>query len=81
MMALINLLGIAGLALILAAFFLNLIHKLNSKSKLYLLLNIAGSALLAYYSLFLNSVPFFILQIVWCLSAAIKLLFVLFKEW
>jgi hypothetical protein len=76
----ITILGIVGLVLILVAFFFNLIHKFNSKSKKYLLLNIFGSALLAYYALYLNSIPFFILQIVWGVMALIKLLFILFKK-
>ena len=74
------LLGIFGLILILLAFILNLIHKFNSKSKGYLLMNIIGSGFLAYYALILESMPFFILQIVWGASSLIKLAFVLRKK-
>lgn len=72
--------GIFGLILILLAFILNLIHKVDSKSKNYLLMNILGSGFLAYYALILESTPFFILQIVWGASSLIKLVFVLKKK-
>lgn len=71
-----TLIGIAGLILILLAFALNLIHKVTSKSKTYLWLNIVGSVFLAYYSWFLGSLPFLILQIVWALFSLAKLLHV-----
>lgn len=68
-----SLIGVAGLILILVAFTLNLTHKLTPKSTVYNLLNVFGSVCLAYYSWFLGSIPFFILQIVWGLLSLAKL--------
>ena len=65
--------GYSGLILILIAFILNLIKKMDSDSYSYLLLNLIGGALLSYYSFKLNSIPLFLLQIIWAISAAIKL--------
>ena len=80
MAELTTIIGIIGLIFILSAFFLNLIHKLGAKSKIYLLMNIVGSAILSYYALFLNSMPFSILQVIWGMLALIKLIFIFFKK-
>ena len=69
-----TLVGIVGLLLILVAFALNLSHKLTVRSKTYNWMNVLGSTCLAYYSWFLGSVPFFILQIVWGLLSLTKLI-------
>ena len=69
-----SIIGVVGLTLILSAFTLNLLHKLTPKSMVYNLLNVFGSACLAYYSWFLGSMPFFILQIVWGVLSLGKLL-------
>jgi len=66
--------GIVGLLLILVAFALNLSHKLTVKSRIYNWMNVLGSACLAYYSWFLGSIPFFVLQIVWGLLSLTKLI-------
>jgi hypothetical protein len=68
------LIGIFGLVLILVAFGLNLFHFLSQRSLSYNLLNILGSVFLAYYSLILGSIPFFILQLVWGLLSVYKLI-------
>ena len=69
--------GTLGLLLILAAFALNLFHFLSQRSVSYNLMNIFGSGFLAYYSWFLHSVPFTILQIVWGVLSIFKLIHVL----
>jgi hypothetical protein len=69
------LIGISGMLLILAGFILNLSHKLNVKSPIYLWLNIIGCILLFYYAIILKSLPFAVLQAVWGLAALIKLVF------
>ena len=71
--------GIVGLLFILVAFALNLSHKLTVKSKTYNWMNVLGSGCLAYYSWFLGSVPFFILQIVWGLLSFTKLIHLKFR--
>lgn len=77
----INLLiGITGLSLILAAFFLNLINRLNASSVSYLALNIIGSSFLAYYAIAIRNIPFLILQSIWFLLSLYKLIAILFKK-
>jgi len=65
--------GIVGMILLLTAFALNLIKKLTERSILYILLNIFGAGLSAYYAYTLNAVPFIILESVWALFAIYKL--------
>lgn len=65
--------GIVGLLIILVAFALNLFHFLSPKSKVYNWMNILGSVLLGIYALYLRSIPFFVLQIIWALLSLIKL--------
>ena len=65
-------LGITGMLLVLAGFLLNISHKINVKSAIYLWLNIIGCVFLFYYALVISSIPFAILQAVWGLAALIK---------
>jgi hypothetical protein len=72
-----SIIGVFGLLMILMAFAFNLFHFLSQRSIPYNLLNILGSAMLAYYAIILSSIPFLILQIVWGLLSIIKLIHVL----
>jgi hypothetical protein len=65
--------GIAGVALLLIAFGLNLIRRLAESHPVYLLMNFFGAALAAVYALRTGAVPFVILESVWGAFAAIKL--------
>ncbi len=69
------LIGIFGMLSLLAGLFLLLFNKIKESSKLYLILNILGGALLFYYSYSLGSVPFMILQAVWTIISSYKLIF------
>lgn len=61
--------GLLGMACILTAFILNVFRKLDSHGRVFLLLNLAGSVLLALYAYALGSLPFLILNIVWTIVA------------
>ena len=66
--------GSVGVFLLLLAFVLNLIRVLSERSPIYLLMNIVGSGLAAWYAWASNSIPFVILEAVWGLAAMIRLL-------
>jgi len=65
----ITLVGIIGATLILLAFLLNQTGKITATSRYYEGINAVGSLFLVVYALLLNSVPFFILNIVWLLMS------------
>lgn len=71
---LIDIIGFVGLFLILVAYELNITKKLKTTSIKYSVMNVFGSAILAYYAIQLGSVPFFLLQLVWGFSALIILI-------
>ncbi len=66
-MDLTTLIGSAGAAIILIAFFLNQTHKLSQDSLKYDVANLIGSGLLVIYAVLLSSIPFAILNGVWFL--------------
>jgi hypothetical protein len=57
--------GAIGVFLILMAFFLNLIEKLDSKGLAYLLLNFIGAGLACLASILIHYWPFIILEAAW----------------
>lgn len=65
--------GTAGVSLLLLAFALNLLGKLNSKSTAYLLLNIIGAALACWSSYIIHFWPLVVLEGVWALSSLFTL--------
>lgn len=67
--------GTVGVSLLLAAFALNLLKKLQPDSKAYLLLNIVGAGLACISSYLISFWPFVVLEGVWTLSS----LFILIK--
>lgn len=69
-----DLIGINGVAILLIAFFLNLLGWLKMDSRLYLILNFIGAALACAASLIINYLPFVVLEGVWSLVALISLL-------
>ena len=66
-----TIIGLAGVSLLLAAFFLNLFKFLRSESYLYLLLNLVGAALACYSSYLINFMPFVVLEGTWAAVAAV----------
>ena len=75
-----ELIGSLGVGLLLLAFVLNLARKLSERHPAYLIMNVAGCALAAWYAWVGEQVPFVVLETVWGLAAAIKLGFVLIKK-
>ena len=59
-----------GVALLLAAFFLNLLGMVQKDSLVYLLLNLTGAAMACLASVMLEYMPFVILEGCWTLVSA-----------
>ena len=68
-----NLIGTIGVALLLAAFVLNLLHVLRSDGFVYSVLNLLGAALACYSSWLIEFMPFVVLEGVWAAAAAYAL--------
>ena len=66
--------GFIGVALLLAAFMLNLLGLIQRDGLTYLLLNLVGAALACLASVLLNYLPFVILEGCWTLVSAYGLL-------
>ena len=67
-------LGFIGVALILLAYFLNEIGKITNKSLVFILLNLIGSSIACLASVFINYVPFIILEAAWALVSLVSLM-------
>ena len=68
------LMGSLGVALLLGAFFANLVGWLAPTSRSYQGLNALGAAIAAYASFEIDFVPFVVLESTWCLVALVHLL-------
>jgi len=68
-----TLIGSAGVALLLLAFFLNLVRVLSTQSYPYTALNFAGASLAGYASYLIGFVPFVVLEGTWVVVAAVAL--------
>lgn len=66
-------LGIVGLVTLLAGFLGNLAGKIEASSRLYAVLNLVGSGILAVYSVLIKAWVFFPLEVVWAVAAAVTL--------
>lgn len=66
-----EIIGSIGVTLLLIAFTLNLVKKLEAGSKVYLLLNIIGAGLACLSSYLISFWPFVILEGVWTLSSLV----------
>lgn len=65
--------GSVGVGLLLVAFILNLAKKLSERHPVYLIMNILGCVLAAWYAWVGQQVPFIILEGVWGVAAGVKL--------
>jgi len=72
-MELSDIIGIAGVSLLLIAFFLNLFGIIEKEAKLYIVLNFVGAAIACYASVLIKFLPFVILEATWSLVALIAL--------
>jgi hypothetical protein len=66
--------GFVGVAILLAAYFLNLSNKMNKDSVFYLSMNILGAGLACYASVRLKYFPFILLEGCWTLVSIIGLI-------
>ncbi|GGO16436.1 hypothetical protein GCM10010116_33180 [Microbispora rosea subsp. aerata] len=66
-------LQIAGAVLILGAFLLSQMNVLDNRSKIYLVLNLVGSAVLAWLAYVDDDWGFLLLEGVWALVSAVSL--------
>lgn len=64
-----DLINTIGVTLILLAFFLLTIGKVQQRDKLYNLLNFSGAGLACYGSVLIHAIPFIVLEGVWALVA------------
>ncbi|MFT3932462.1 MAG: hypothetical protein QM726_02510 [Chitinophagaceae bacterium] len=69
-----DLIGFIGVAILLAAFLLNLIGKISKDGLPYMLLNILGAGLACYASFLINYMPFVILEGTWMLVSVFALI-------
>ena len=75
-----DIIGIAGVGLILLAYFASIFNWIDGKSKTYYLLNVIGAALACYASYLINYWPFVILEATWCSVSIIALMKVKSKK-
>ncbi|MEP6342855.1 MAG: hypothetical protein ABJ275_06020 [Maricaulaceae bacterium] len=68
-----DLLASIGVAILLVAFFANLVGWMSSKSKPYLLLNAVGAGMAAYASWAIDFMPFVVLEGTWCVVSLLTL--------
>lgn len=61
----VTLIGVAGAAIVLAAFLLTQFHQWKGDYLIYELFNLVGCVLLVAYAMILGSYPFIILNAVW----------------
>ncbi len=69
-----DLLGFTGVAILLAAYLLNLANKISKDGLLYILMNVLGGGLACFASYLINYIPFVILEGTWMLVSLIALL-------
>jgi hypothetical protein len=65
--------GFFGVAILLVAFFLNLLRYLRADSAIYLGLNLVGAALACWSSYLIEFMPFVLLEGTWAIVAAVAL--------
>jgi len=69
-----ELVGSAGVAILLAAFFANLTGRLSADARAYQAMNATGAAIAAFASWGIGFLPFVVLEGTWCLVACVALL-------
>jgi hypothetical protein len=72
--------GTIGVTLLLIAFGLNILGVLSGRGRVYLLMNIAGALLAAWYAWSGSQIPFLVLEGVWAAAALVRLIATLTKK-
>ena len=65
--------GSVGVALLLIAFVLNLMRVVTERGSIYLLMNLIGSLMAAWYAWVGGSIPFVVLELTWGIAALVRL--------
>jgi hypothetical protein len=68
------LLGSIGVSLLLLAFALNLLRRLSETNPIYLVMNVIGALLAAWYAYSGDVMPFVVLELVWAVTALVRLI-------
>jgi len=68
-----DIIGAAGVTLILIAFAANTAGRMGRETPAYLLLNLVGAALACLSSIMISFIPFVVLEGIWALVAALGL--------
>jgi len=71
--------GTVGVGLLLLAFALNLLRRTQESSPVYLAMNAVGASLAAWYAYDGDVLPFVVLELVWALTALVRLITVIKK--
>ena len=69
-----EILGSAGVALLLIALLMNLLNRWKQESLPYILLNILGAALACASSIVIHFIPFVVLEGIWTIVSVIALI-------
>ena len=73
-MAMSDIIGTAGVSILLIAFLLNLLNKISKESIAYISMNIIGAGLACLASYLIHYIPFIVLEGVWMLVSVIALI-------
>ena len=79
-MNVVDWIGFFGVTILLIAFFLNLIDKIQQNSLIYLSMNFVGACIACLASVLLKYAPFIILEGAWTLVSAFGLIKYFFKK-
>ena len=79
-MNVVDWIGFFGVTILLIAFFLNLIDKIQQNSLIYLTMNFVGAGIACLASVLLKYAPFIILEGAWTLVSAFGLIKYFFKK-
>ena len=66
--------GFIGVAILLAAFLMNLLNKLSKDSLAYIVLNIVGAGMACLASWLIHYIPFVVLEATWTIVSLIALI-------
>jgi len=76
-----DIIGTAGVGLLLLAYLLLMKKVLNRNDNIYILMNLLGASIACYASVMIDYVPFIILEAFWALIALVALLRNLSTGW
>jgi hypothetical protein len=69
-----DIIGSAGVFILLLAFVLNLLNKISRDNIIYILMNVFGGSLACFASYLIHYIPFIILEAVWTVVSLVALI-------